>query len=355
MEKQQLLFTNHPSEAIDMLADSIGASKTFVLVDSNTATFVLPRLQATSKAVAGATVITTLAGDIHKDLNALQLIWKRLTEAGATRNSLLINIGGGVVTDIGAFAASTFKRGMRFINVPTTLLGAVDASVGGKTGINFANLKNHIGVFSNAEAVVISTVFFNTLNSEEIRSGYGEMLKHALLSSKKTFDSLLDFHFNDYDSEHLLTLLKESVMIKEKIVNDDPEESGIRRALNLGHTAGHAFESLAMARKSPIPHGYAVVYGLITEMVLSHMKLGFPTEEIHRFADFAKRVYGPFAFTCDDYPALLSYMAQDKKNPSVGQVNFTLLEDIGKVKINSIVADEDIRNALDITRDLMGI
>lgn len=355
MKKQQLYFTNHPFEAIDTLADAIGASKTFVLVDSNTATFVLPRLQAMSKAVAGATVITTLAGDMHKDLNALQLIWKRLTEAGATRNSLLINVGGGVVTDIGAFAASTFKRGMRFINVPTTLLGAVDASVGGKTGINFANLKNHIGLFSNAEAVVISTVFFNTLNSEEIRSGYGEMLKHGLLSSKKTFDSLLGFHFEDYDSEHLLTLLKESVMIKKKIVDDDPEESGIRRALNLGHTAGHAFESLAMARKSPIPHGYAVVYGLITEMVLSHMKCGFPAEEIHRFADFVKRVYGPFVFTCDDYPALLSYMAQDKKNPSVGQVNFTLLEDIGKVKINSIVADEDIRNALDITRDLMGI
>lgn len=355
MNPQELIFTNHPFDAIDNFVNDINPSKVFVLVDFNTASFVLPRLQAMSKAVADATVITTKAGDMNKNLDSLTAIWNRLTEAGATRNSLLINVGGGVVTDMGAFAAATFKRGMKFLNVPTTLLGAVDASVGGKTGINYSNLKNHIGTFTNAEAVIISTIFFNTLTTEELKSGYGEMLKHALLSSKKDFNTLLDIDITEVDSDRLLDLLKESVMVKKNIVDNDPDEKGLRKALNLGHTAGHAFESLAMARKSPIPHGYAVVYGLVTEMVLSHIKFNFPSDLIYRFAQYVKDVYGPFVFTCDDYNALLGYMRQDKKNAVVGEVAFTLLKDVGDCQINCVVADTEIRNALDITRDLFGI
>lgn len=355
MKSQELIFTNHVAKTLDKIASELNPSKVFILVDVNTQSFVLPRLQAESAVAADAVVITTKAGDANKNLDSLSMIWKRLGENGATRDSLLVNVGGGVVTDMGAFAAATFKRGMSFINVPTTLLGAVDASVGGKTGINFNNLKNQIGVFRNAETVIISTTFFNTLTSDELRSGYAEMLKHGLLSSKKTYDDLLKAKVSDMDPDHLLKLLEESVLVKKNVVDNDPEEAGMRRALNLGHTAGHAFETLALERKSPIPHGFAVAHGLVTELVLSHLLLKFPSDELHRFAAYVNETYGPFEFTCDDYPRLLSYMSQDKKNRSADHINFTLLKEIGDVKIDCIVAPDDIRNALDITRDLMGI
>lgn len=355
MESQNLIFTNFVAKTIDETTGSLKPSKIFVLVDVNTASFVLPRLQAASTAISGAEVIITKAGDMNKDLTSLALIWKRLGEAGGTRDSLMINLGGGVVTDMGAFAAATFKRGIRFFNVPTTLLGAVDASVGGKTGINFNNLKNEIGVFRQAETVIISTTFFNTLTGEELRSGYAEMLKHGLLSSRKAYEKLIAHHIEEISQDDMLGLLKESVLIKKGIVDSDPEEKGLRRSLNLGHTAGHAFESLAMERRLPVPHGYAVAFGLVTELVLSNMKLGFPSEEVHRLAGYVKSVYGSYDFTCDDYARLLSYMSHDKKNHSVGEINFTLLKAIGDVKINCIASADEIRSALDITRDLMGI
>lgn len=355
MNTQELVFTNKVGETIDALVAKINPSKVFVLVDVNTASFVLPRLQALSTAVAGATVITVKAGDMHKNLDSTQAIWKRLGDEGATRHSLLVNVGGGVVTDMGAFAAATFKRGISFINVPTTLLGAVDASVGGKTGINFGNLKNEIGVFCQADTVVVSTIFFNTLTSEELRSGYAEMLKHALLKDAASFDSLIARHVEDIDPESLLGLLEQSVLVKKNIVDTDPCEKSIRKSLNLGHTAGHAFESLALERKSPIPHGYAVAYGLVTELVLSHIKLGFSSEVLHRFAAYVKEVYGGFDFTCDDYPRLIALMRHDKKNLSAADINFTLLRSIGDVQIDCVAGEEDIKTALDITRDLLGI
>lgn len=355
MNSQELVFTNNVGAAIDAVVDRLKPNNIFVLVDTNTATFVLPRLQQQSRAVAEAKIITTKAGDIHKNLESTQAIWRYLGEEGATRHSLMINVGGGVVTDMGAFAAATFKRGIQFINVPTTLLGAVDASVGGKTGINFGNLKNEIGVFREADTVVLSTLYFNTLNTEELSSGYAEMLKHALLSDAASFDSLLSKHVEDFDSEELLQLLEASVLIKKKIVDADPTEKGLRKSLNLGHTAGHAFESLALERKSPIPHGYAVAYGLITELVLSHMKLQFPSAQLHRLAAYIKNVYGAFDFTCDDYPRLISLMRHDKKNLSVSEINFTLLREVGDVQIDCVIAEEDIKAALDITRDLLGI
>lgn len=355
MNSQELLFTNNVGDAIDTIVGTINPVKVFVLVDVNTASFVLPRLMELSKTVAEATVITVKAGDMHKNLESTQTIWKRLGEEGATRHSLLINVGGGVVTDMGAFAAATFKRGISFINLPTTLLGAVDASVGGKTGINFGNLKNEIGVFRQADTVIVSTLFFNTLTSEELRSGYAEMLKHALLENKAAFDRLLERHVGDFDPDTLLQLLEQSVLVKKGIVDSDPEEKSLRKSLNLGHTAGHAFESLALERKSPIPHGYAVAYGLVTELVLSHMKFSFPSDILHRFAAYVREVYAGFDFTCDDYPRLIELMRHDKKNLSAEDINFTLLSDIGDVRIDCVAGEEDIKAALDITRDLLGI
>lgn len=355
MKSQELIFTNNVGEAIDKLLTAANPSKIFILTDVNTNRFVLPRLLEQSKTAAGATVITTKAGDMNKNLESLAAIWKRLGDEGATRDSILVNLGGGVITDMGGFAAASFKRGISFINIPTTLLGAVDAAVGGKTGINFGNLKNQIGAFCNAEAVIISTVFFSSLDARELRSGYAEMLKHGLLKDEATFNSLIEKHIEELNSEELLKLLEQSVLVKRDVVLNDPTEKGLRRALNLGHTPGHAFESLALERKLPIPHGYAVAYGLVTDLVLSHMKLGFPSSKLHRLAAYIKEVYSGFEYSCDDYPRLLEFMRNDKKNHTTDAINFTLLREIGDVKIDCVIPEEEIKEALDITRDLLGI
>ena len=258
------------------------------------------------------------------------------------------------MTDLGGFAASTFKRGIRFINIPTTLLSAVDAAVGGKTGVNFRGLKNEIGVFNEADAVIISTCFFSTLPIAEVKSGFAEMLKHGLLKGAETYDRLLAYDFESRDYDHLLDLLRESVEVKADIVSQDPHERGIRRALNLGHTAGHAFESLAMSHKNPIPHGHAVAWGMVVELTLANMLCSFPSSRVQEYAKFILENYGAFHITCKDYDALLTLMRHDKKSEN-GEMNFTLLSDVGEVKINCCASDDDVRAALDIYRDLMHI
>ncbi|MDE5607725.1 MAG: 3-dehydroquinate synthase [Muribaculaceae bacterium] len=350
-----LIFTNHVAEAIDEAVSRLNPSGVFVLVDRNTEDTVLPRMQMLSKAIGSATVISISPGDDNKTVNALTHVWQQLSDSRATRTSLLVNLGGGMVTDLGAFAASTFKRGIPFINVPTTLLAAVDASVGGKTGINFNGLKNEVGVFNDAHQVIISTIFFNTLSMTELRSGYGEMLKHGLIDSQEAFNALLSYHVEQLDTERLLTLLRQSVAVKQAIVDKDPLESGLRRTLNLGHTAAHAFESLAIERKSPIPHGYAVACGLVVAAVLSHLKLGFPSGELHKLADYVRHNFGVFAITCDEYPHLLDIMSHDKKNLTPDTFNFTLLRAPGDVVTDNPVTAADITAALDIYRDLLGL
>ncbi len=348
-----LVFTNHVGRELDALASGMNPDSVFVLVDTVTGQQVLPRLAMLSQVASRAYVITIPSGDLNKNLDALSHVWKQLSDNGATRRSLLVNVGGGVVTDLGAFAASTFKRGIRFINIPATLLAAVDASVGGKTGINFNGLKNEIGTFRNADAVIISTLFFNTLPLAELKSGYAEMIKHALLTSAIEYNDIIAHQVEDLLPDDLLQLLKKSVEVKRDIVTQDPTEKGLRKVLNLGHTAGHAFETLAMQRKSPIPHGYAVAYGIVVALILSHMKEGFDSTEIHRYAAYVRETYGAFAFDCNQYPVLLQLMGHDKKNEKSGSVNFTLLRSIGDPKWDNNVTSDDIKAALDIYRDVM--
>ena len=291
-----------------------------------------------------ATIITIGAGDQHKTLDTLTHVWSELQRMGATRHSLMINLGGGMVTDLGGFAASTFKRGIHYINIPTTLLSMVDASVGGKTGINFGGLKNEIGVFNNADCVILDTTFLKTLDQENILSGYAEMLKHALISNEKMWAEHLRF-----DLTHLAQMVADSVAVKQHIVTEDPTERGLRKALNLGHTAGHAFESLALERH-PILHGYAVAYGLIVELYLSCVKTGFPTDKMHQTVQFIKEQYGKMTITCNDYPRLLEFMHHDKKNEG-SAINFTLLAGIGELRINQTATEEEIMEALDFYRE----
>lgn len=353
-----LIFTNNVAQTIDNFVTQNSPSDIFVHVDSNTAKFVLPILESQSDTVRNAKKIISPAGDTNKNLQAVENVWRNLSNNRATRSALFINLGGGVITDLGGFAAATFKRGMSILNVPTTLLGAVDASVGGKTGINFNGFKNQVGAFYESDATIISTVFFQTLTQYDMLSGYAEMIKHALLKDVKTFTDVMAYNVTlpPVNPDALLNLLKESVLVKKQYVEADPTEHGLRKALNLGHTIGHAMESLAMNdRHQPIAHGFAVAQGLVVEAVLSNMVQGFDSKYLHTLAQYVKTNYGPFMITCDDYPALLAYMQQDKKNDTPDNINFTLLEEPGKPVINVTVDKDKITAALDIYRDLMGL
>jgi len=322
----------------------------FILTDDTTRELCWPVVSG-FPCLQGAEVISIGATDTHKTLESLAHVWEELGRMGGTRHTLLINIGGGMVTDLGGFAASTFKRGINYINIPTTLLAMVDASVGGKTGINFRGLKNEIGVFNNAATVILSTQFLRTLDHENILSGYAEMLKHGLISNEAMWAELMHFNLSDeaLDLASLQCMLADSVAVKQRIVTEDPLEHGIRKALNLGHTVGHAFESFALSH-APILHGYAVAYGLVCELYLSTVKTGFPTDKMRQTVSFIHEHYGRMPITCDDYPTLFEFMTHDKKN-TAGSINFTLLGGIGDIRINQTAKKEEIYEALDFYRE----
>lgn len=352
---EKLIFTNLVGTALDDIIASLDPPQIVIVADTNTAQHVLPVLMADSKTVANAHVITVPAGDANKNLDSLASLWSQLSALKATRRTVVVNLGGGVVSDMSGFAAASYKRGMKCVNIPTTVLAAVDASVGGKTGINFNGLKNQIGVFSEPEAVIISSIFFNTLPQQEVLSGYAEMIKHGLLENDEILGKLLVYSpvYPEFDPEALLPLIKASVGVKARIVAQDPTEKGIRKALNLGHTIGHAFEAYSYVRNSPVAHGYAVAWGLVVELVLSHMQLGFSSDTLRKVAAYVLENYGAYGITCKEYPALVDAMRQDKKNSSADNINFTLLESVGEPKIDCVVSEKEIGIALDIYRDLM--
>ena len=321
----------------------------FVLTDTTTVRVCWPIVKHLS-CFATAQLITIGDTDENKTLDSLSHVWKALQEGGATRHSLLVNLGGGMVTDLGGFAASTFKRGIAYINVPTTLLSQVDASVGGKTGINFGGLKNEIGVFNCAASVILSSEFLRSLDHRNLLSGYAEMLKHGLISDEESWAELLRFELDELDYDQMGALVAKSVRIKESFVEADPTEKGLRKALNLGHTAGHALESLAMEEGRTILHGYAVAWGLICELYLSAVLLDFPKDRLRQTVQFIKEHYGNFAFDCKKYERLFEFMKHDKKNEG-DNINFTLLGGIGDIRINQQASKEDIFEMLDFLRD----
>ncbi|MGL5317994.1 MAG: 3-dehydroquinate synthase [Bacteroidales bacterium] len=349
---QPLLITQNIEESLVQLFQGVSYDHVFILTDTNTEKYCLPLLPHSLR--KRAKVISIQDGDRHKTIEALASVWAFLSNNHATRRSLLINLGGGMVTDLGGFAASTFKRGIAFVNLPTTLLAAVDASVGGKTGINFNGLKNEIGVFSSALYVILTTEFFHTLSHVELLSGYAEMIKHALIDSEETWNEVTAFDLETVAYEKLTHLLGNSVKIKERIVSSDPQEKGLRKALNLGHTFGHAFESMAMHENRDCPHGYAVAWGMICELYLSHVKKGFPIVKLREAVDFIKQYYGSFHFTCNDYETLYELMTHDKKNESA-KINITMLSDIGEIQINQTADKEEIFQALDFFRECYGM
>lgn len=341
-----MIFTNRVRDELRALVGRSGAAP-FVVTDRNVAQIVIPRLDLDCRSV----VIEP--GDINKTLDTARTIWTAMEEARLTRHSLVLNIGGGVVSDIGGFCAATFKRGVRFCNVPTTLLCAVDAALGGKTGVNFNGLKNEIGCFAPADDIVVSACFFATLPRVEILSGWGEMLKHSLLDSVASTAEMFAADPFGVGADEMLGLLQSSIAVKERIVALDPREAGVRKVLNLGHTAGHAIEALRMAGGKPVAHGFAVAWGLVVAAVLSKMVRGLESRWLQLVASRVRELYGSPSLTCEDYDELLAIMHRDKKNRDAGAVAFTLLDAPGRPVYDQVVADSEIRAALDISRDFL--
>lgn len=353
MSKQEVILCESLEKSLIHAIERCPHDKLFILTDEHTRRLCLPALVNLPE-IKEAVSITIGAEDVHKTLETLASVWTALSNQGATRHSLLINLGGGMVTDLGGFAAATFKRGMAYINLPTTLLAMVDASVGGKTGINFNGLKNEIGAFAPASSVLIETDFLRTLDVANFFSGYAEMLKHGLISRTDHWAELLNFDTAHIDYRVLKQLVGQSVQVKEEIVAQDPYEKGIRKALNLGHTVGHAFESLALAENRPVLHGYAVAWGMVCELYLSHLRVGFPKDKMRQTIQFIKENYGIFHFDCKKYEQLYAYMTHDKKNTS-GIINFTLLKEIGDICINQTADKETIFEMFDFYRECMGV
>jgi 3-dehydroquinate synthase len=289
--------------------------------------------------------IVVPAGEDNKKISSVEVIWEFLSHSGADRKSLLINIGGGMLTDLAGFAASTFKRGLDFINVPTTLLSQVDASVGGKTGFNFNGLKNEIGTFQEPKAVFIHTPFLQTLDKPNFLSGYAEMIKHGLIYAPEHLQELMAFHTDPVDYVSLREMILHSVEVKKHFVAKDPFEMNIRKALNFGHTVGHALESLAMQQKRPVLHGFAVAWGMTAELFLSAENCGFPKNEVQRISQWIKQLFGEISLETADIPELWKLMQHDKKNEG-NLINFTLLSDIGRFEINRNCRKDQVMESL---------
>ena len=310
-------------------------SKVFILVDENTHQECLPDFRA--RIQGSHEIIEIESGEINKNIETCTQVWEVLSELDADRKSLIINLGGGVITDLGGFVASTFKRGIKFINVPTTLLSMVDASVGGKTGVDLGSLKNQIGVINQPEMVLIISGFLKTLEERQLQSGFAEMLKHGLIKSKPYWNNLKKVSsFSGIDD-----LIYESVVIKNKVVLEDPTEQNLRKILNYGHTLGHAIESyfLDSTDKKSLLHGEAIAIGMILEGYLSKELQGLSKTELEDIKHTFLQRYQKTVFSKNDIESILSLLKFDKKN-SHGNINFVLLEGIGAPVIDVQIPDE---------------
>lgn len=353
MAAQQVVISKDLKTDLQAFFAPLRYDKLFILTDTNTHEKCYPLIQDIP-ALQNAPVITVQAGDTHKDIGQVADIWSRLSNEGASRNTLLVNLGGGMITDMGGFAGATFKRGIRTVNIPTTLMASVDAAVGGKTGVNFNGLKNEVGSFYPPECVFIDCEFLRTLDHDNLLSGYAEMIKHALISTMENYASVLSFDLGGPIDYRLLNgMVAQSVAVKERIVAEDPKEHGIRKALNFGHTIGHAYESLSFKKERPLLHGHAVAAGLVSELYLSHKVCGFPMDKLSQVVYYLKENYPPFLFDCHDYDALYELMTHDKKNEA-GIINFTLLGQVGDVRINQQINKSIILESLDFYRESFG-
>lgn len=339
-----IVFNENAYPALNSILQENKYSKIFLIVDENTIEYCLPEFLPLLSTEIPFEIIELESGEIHKNIQTCTEVWTILTELGGDRKSLILNLGGGVITDLGGFVASTFKRGIDFINIPTTLLGMVDASVGGKNGVDLGTLKNQVGTITNPKMVVIDTRFLDTLAQNQMRSGLAEMMKHGLISNKKYWDRFLDL--TQLDTSDLDTLIHDAIGIKNHIVQQDPTENGIRKALNFGHTLGHAIESYFLENedKTTLLHGEAIAIGMILESYLSLEKNLITSSEYLEIKNTIKSIFSTVEFSEKDLAPICDLLIHDKKN-EYGKIQFALLDGIGSVKTNQEVATANILNA----------
>jgi 3-dehydroquinate synthase len=314
------------------LTSDYSESSCFLLVDQNTRINCLPPLYRLSHlleipaSIQNAKIIEIPSGERHKNIETFAWIIEQLSENNADRKSLLINVGGGAICDMGGFVAACYKRGIDFINIPTTLLAMVDAAHGGKTGVDFQNFKNQIGVFAPAKMVAIDVVFLNTLPKTEVLSGFAEMIKMALITSIDFWNAIKKADFENLRA--LKPLIDEAISQKKQIVEQDPTEKNIRKILNFGHTFGHAFETFALENGTELSHGHAIAMGMLCELWLSEKTLNFDANLRQEISDYILSLYPKFSIQKTDFERLFEILLQDKKNNN-GEVKPVLLEKIG--------------------------
>lgn len=335
-------FQQKGFEKLEKLIKNNKYSSVFVLVDTNTNKFCLPLFKNKIFKSFDFQIISISPGEELKTIDSCQKIWQILSNKGADRKSLFINLGGGVITDMGGFIASTFKRGIDFINIPTTLLSMVDASVGGKTGVDFGNIKNQIGLVVDPKLVIIESDFLETLPYKEYRSGYSEMLKHGLINDKSYWNTLSIV--NNIKTKEILPLIYKSIQIKNKIVLKDPYEKSQRKILNFGHTIGHAIESyfIGSDHLKKLTHGEAIAIGMVIEGSISVDKCSLKQSEADEIKKIFDSIFPKIIIDNLDQENIVDLIKFDKKN-SHGNVNFVLLESIGFPIIDLKVTNEQIK------------
>ena len=333
-------ITANTAEALASYLSENHFTQLFIVVDENTEQHCLPLVVA--ELPSNSVVIKIASGEANKNLDTCSIIWSTLTKENADRQALLINLGGGVITDMGGFCASTYKRGIAFVNIPTTLLSQVDASIGGKLGIDFNGFKNHIGLFQIPNKVIVDPVFLKTLPDEELISGFAEVIKHNVIAKGDLYQVLKDESFEEID---WLNWIESSLDIKNNIVEADPREAGARKLLNFGHTIGHAIESHYLGSPNHLRHGEAIAIGMIAEAFLSTLKTGLSQPELHDLAEYLLKIYGWRQIDEKDFQEIVSLTLQDKKNTGK-QVNCVLLEAIGRATYDVVITEAEIISAL---------
>ena len=335
-------FEDNGYVELNKLVASKSYSSIFILVDENTHEHCYSKFIPKLATTCPIEIIEIESGEIHKNLDTCTGVWNVLTELNADRKSLVITLGGGVITDLGGFVASTYKRGIDFVNIPTTLLSMVDASVGGKTGVDLGVLKNQIGLFSNPEMVLVDTEFLPTVTPREIRSGIAEILKYGL-----TYDVNLYKTIKENPNLNIVDLIHRSIEIKNEVVLKDPKEQNLRKILNFGHTVGHAVESyfLESEHKENLTHGEAIAIGMVAECYLSTQLFDFPNDILKDVKELVLNIYGKTDILLEDFNDILEYLKHDKKNVC-GQVNFVLLNDLEDTRIDCKVSNELIIDSI---------
>jgi len=309
--------------------------RTVIIVDDNTEKYCLPIL-AKHIDITGFLKIKVSEGEANKNIKTVQEIWETMMDQSLGRRDLCINLGGGVIGDMGGFAASTYKRGIDFIQIPTTLLSQVDASIGGKLGIDFNEVKNSVGVFENPKAVFVDPIFHQTLPKEELRSGFAEIVKHSLIANKADWDLIKKI--DNLDAINWVNFLKPSLEIKKKIVKEDQKENGLRKVLNFGHTIGHAIESDLLKTPNRLLHGEAIAIGMVCESYIAQKICGLSKNDLKEITDFFLKIYGKIDLNRDSYGALIEFMQKDKKNEK-DEINFSLLKYPGQTCNEALIIE----------------